>query len=137
MNNITSINFLTGGNALFTVSNNLAEHYTFKVRRLGDDKPFFISLVGGKGSGHRFSYLGIFQPESNKTVVTRSSKFAVEDLPVKVFKFVVRCLAGRQTLPEGYAIQHEGRCCCCGKKLTDPESIRLGIGPECRRHHAL
>ena len=25
-----------------------------------------------------------------------------------------------------------GRCCICGKALTDPHSIELGIGPECR-----
>jgi Family of unknown function (DUF6011) len=25
-----------------------------------------------------------------------------------------------------------GHCCCCGKALTDPISIELGIGPECR-----
>lgn len=25
-----------------------------------------------------------------------------------------------------------GNCCCCGKSLTDPQSIDLGIGPECR-----
>lgn len=26
-----------------------------------------------------------------------------------------------------------GRCCCCGKTLTDPISIEYGIGPECRK----
>ena len=25
------------------------------------------------------------------------------------------------------------RCLVCGKKLTDPESLRLGVGPECHR----
>ena len=25
-----------------------------------------------------------------------------------------------------------GHCCICGKALTDPISIELGIGPECR-----
>lgn len=26
-----------------------------------------------------------------------------------------------------------GRCVCCGKKLTNPDSIALGIGPECAK----
>jgi len=26
-----------------------------------------------------------------------------------------------------------GKCGCCGRTLTDPESVRLGIGPDCRR----
>ena len=34
-------------------------------------------------------------------------------------------------LGEGYELQLEGRCVVCNRKLTHPESIRLGIGPEC------
>jgi hypothetical protein len=37
--------------------------------------------------------------------------------------------------PEGQmraAGRYFGHCCCCGKALTDPQSIELGIGPECR-----
>lgn len=33
---------------------------------------------------------------------------------------------------EGYTLLLEGRCIACNRKLTHPESIRLGIGPECR-----
>lgn len=32
---------------------------------------------------------------------------------------------------EGYTLLLEGRCVCCNRKLTDPDSIRLGIGPVC------
>lgn len=28
-------------------------------------------------------------------------------------------------------VMHVGRCCACGRELTDPESIALGIGPHC------
>lgn len=28
-------------------------------------------------------------------------------------------------------VWHEGKCCRCGRKLTVPESIESGIGPEC------
>lgn len=29
-----------------------------------------------------------------------------------------------------------GRCNVCSKKLTDPRSVSLGIGPECRKERA-
>jgi hypothetical protein len=32
--------------------------------------------------------------------------------------------------------QISGMCCCCGKLLTDPTSVKLGIGPECRGFHS-
>ncbi len=32
---------------------------------------------------------------------------------------------------EGYTVMLSSRCCVCNKALTDPESIRLGIGPKC------
>lgn len=32
---------------------------------------------------------------------------------------------------EGYTLLVEGRCVVCNRKLTDPESIRTGIGPKC------
>lgn len=32
---------------------------------------------------------------------------------------------------EGYTLLLESRCCVCNRKLTHPESIEAGIGPEC------
>lgn len=28
--------------------------------------------------------------------------------------------------------QQTGQCACCGRELTDPESVALGVGPVCR-----
>ena len=36
--------------------------------------------------------------------------------------------------PRGQAVKHgreTGRCSCCGRELTDPVSIEMGIGPVC------
>lgn len=32
---------------------------------------------------------------------------------------------------EGYRVDLSGRCVVCNRELTDPESIRTGIGPKC------
>ena len=34
---------------------------------------------------------------------------------------------------EGHEMVRDGRCIKCNRPLTDPESIRLGIGPFCRK----
>lgn len=33
---------------------------------------------------------------------------------------------------KGYALLEEGRCARCGRTLTEPESLRIGVGPICR-----
>lgn len=33
---------------------------------------------------------------------------------------------------QGYEIQRSSRCVRCNRELTDPESLRIGQGPECR-----
>ena len=35
---------------------------------------------------------------------------------------------------KGASIFHEGRCCRCAMPLTHPDSIILGIGPDCLSH---
>ena len=42
--------------------------------------------------------------------------------------------------PLGTAIRHgleTGECACCGRELTDPESVKQGIGPICKKRFGL
>ena len=43
--------------------------------------------------------------------------------------FLNRIEADKPT--DGFEFWHEGKCGRCGRKLTVPESIEAGIGPEC------
>ena len=44
----------------------------------------------------------------------------------------LRLAAIPMTLEEAAAFGHQtGRCCCCARKLTNPESVAAGIGPIC------
>jgi len=138
MNDIRTFNFFKGGNATFTVTNAEGEHYTFKIRKPSESKPFYASLVDGLGSNGRFNYIGVFNPTkvASKTEVvklTQKSRFAESSRQVTVLRWALRVIAFNWHLPEGYAIQHVGRCCCCGRRLTDPESINSGVGPECAK----
>lgn len=133
MNTTTlSKNFFGGGNATFTVDNGKGNHYTFKIRQpKGENKPFFASLLTGPNNEADYTYLGVFCPPTGGLRLTGKSKMDDNSLPVRVFRFALRCAWGQQTLPEGYQIRHEGKCGCCGRTLTTPESLERGIGPEC------
>ena len=137
MNNIElDKQFFTGGNATFTVENGHGTHYTFKVRqpdngRFEGTPPHFVSLLTGPDNENSYTYLGVMCPETGSVRLTRKSRYTDDSAPVKVVRWALKHVFGDRTLPDGYAIHHEGKCGCCGRTLTVPESVKRGIGPEC------
>jgi hypothetical protein len=135
-NTITDSRFFTGGRAVFTVSNGRGTHYTFKISKPRkqnpkDNPPFFVKVLTGPQNTNDFTYLGIYIPQTQEVRLTAKSRYNNESTPVKVIRWALKKVAEKAVLPDGYTIQHEGKCCRCGRVLTTPESIQRGIGPEC------
>jgi hypothetical protein len=131
-NEIKDINFFKGGKALFTVHNANGEHYTYKINKgKAEDAPFFVSLLTGPSNESDYQYIGLYNFLNPSLRITYKSKMHPDSKPVKVFNWAVKMILDRQTLPSGYGIVHEGKCCRCGRTLTTPESVEAGIGPEC------
>ena len=158
MNDITNPKFFTAGDALFTVSSPKGDHYTFKIttnkdESTGQNKPTFVGLLTGPDNTASYTYMGILSHQSNlfnsnnpKNVwvpidtnhslcLTAKSRYTAETTPVKVVTWIIKRLNAGKALPEGYSVQHAGKCCCCGRTLTTPESITDGIGPICKEKH--
>lgn len=76
-----------------------------------------------------YTYLGML--ESERFRLTRASKMTPDSAPVRAFDFFVHNVIQLEREPGALEIWHEGRCGRCGRKLTVPESIAAGIGPEC------
>lgn len=51
----------------------------------------------------------------------------------KVFSWIWKNVIHHEYLTENINVYHHGICCKCGRKLTTPESLESGIGPECRK----
>ena len=129
-------NFFFGGNATFTVESlKSGEHKTFKIRQ-GKPNPrfpvpaYFVSLLTGSDNENSFSYIGMVNPETGALRLTGASKRNEGSADVVVFKWVMSHLFTDGIYPNA-KVHHEGKCGCCGRKLTVPESIERGIGPEC------
>lgn len=141
--NIT-MDFIKAGKAIFTVDNGKGTHYTYKVTRKEDkDKVFyFVNLLTGSDNTSNYTYLGMLVKTSvhikgsahfiQQVKLTRASKFNNDSKPVKVLDWALKVVEGLTELPDGYSILHDGRCGRCGRLLTDPDSIKLGLGPICR-----
>ena len=131
---IKDVKFFSGGNATFTVHNNKGDHYTFKIRKPVDEAPFFINVLSGPDNNSNYTYMGIYNPCQHQIKLTRNSRFDYDSKPVKVAQWAINRIAQNKEIPEGYGILHEGKCGRCGRKLTTPESIESGFGPECVKH---
>ena len=147
-----ALNFILAGNATFTVrSLKTGTRYTYKVRRAESvdtnqrnlplpelarrnaaeaaARPtWFVTLLSGPDNENDFVYLGIIT--DNVFRLTRKSRMTSESVPVRAFGWVYAALVRRE-MPALTEIWHEGRCGRCGRKLTVPESIVAGLGPEC------
>lgn len=132
--------FLTAGRAIFTVSNDKGEHYTYKVTAPADLNEmyptYFVALLTGPNNQRDYTYLGILAGITGHVRTTAKSKFDKDSKPVKVVQWAVQKVYEGGKLPEGYAIQHEGHCGACGRPLTDPVSIETGLGPICAGREA-
>ena len=123
-------NFVLGGKAIFTLdlneeyafSNDLKDHYTFKVSKKENPEnerypvTYFVSLLTGPDNTSNYTYLGLLDPAVR--LLNRTLNLVWNENTEAI-----------QTA--GFDLHHEGRCGRCGRVLTVPESILSGFGPEC------
>jgi len=129
--------FVHGGNAVFTlVSKATGTRYTYKVRSAKDDKDLkFVSVMYGSDNTSHYAYFGMlrgkhFQHATKKTTIVKS------DIRAHAFAWFNYWLV-QERLMDTLEFWHEGKCACCGRRLTVPESIASGIGPECAKRYAV
>lgn len=126
--------FVLAGNAIFTVSNG-SQHYTFKVRHTAANgrwpESWYVYMLTGPDNTSDYTYVGVLKPDTGAILLTQKSRYNYDSMPVKVIRWAIGLMWAGKTLPEGYSMQHEGRCGRCGRVLTHPESIASGLGPEC------
>lgn len=122
--------FILAGNATFTItSRRTGTRFTFKVRKPSDEAPHFVSLMNGPDNENSYCFMGtIFNGRDYR--MGRKSRITAEAPSAKAFAWL---WANRNdpTLTDKIEFRHAGKCCCCGRLLTEPESIDRGIGPIC------
>jgi hypothetical protein len=130
------IRFMTAGKACLTlVSVKTGARFTYKIRASDDGKVFFVSLLTGPDNNNDYAYLGtihpgtVYRPGSFYKHGVKS-RISMDAPGAKAFHWAFRQLdAGRE--PADLEVWHEGSCGRCGRRLTVPESIASGFGPEC------
>lgn len=131
-------NFFLGGKATFTVENTENQkHRTYKIRRPAPNaqypRPsFFVKVMTGTDNENHYSYIGILDTGTGAIRLTWASKFAEGSETLKAARWVMaRAMNPSVLIPDQINFRHAGKCGRCGRKLTTPESLDRGIGPEC------
>jgi len=125
------------------VSGKTGQHYTYQLARppgTDDGRGWLVKVLAGPDNTADYLYLGMLYPrlDAAKAYVegvafrrTAKSSLPAEAPAWRAFAYLTdRCLNGGE-LPPRLQVWHEGRCGRCGRSLTTPESIALGIGPTC------
>lgn len=121
--------FIRGGNATFTLkSTKTGARFTYRVRESNTPGVYFVSLLTGTDNTGDYVYIGLMTDDGFR--LTNKSTMRLESAPVRAIKWTVEHL-NRTSLPATLEVWHEGKCGRCNRKLTVPESIESGFGPEC------
>lgn len=131
----TARKFILAGKAFFTVRNpKTGNRFTYKVKaKPGKDKKpaiWFVSVLTGSNNTEAYTFLGTIFKDGH---YRHSLKSSVNDsaMSAKAFDWVWKHVGTQRELTHGAELWHSGKCGCCGRKLTVPESISTGIGPIC------
>lgn len=129
------LRFAFGGNAKFTLVNtNTNTRLSFHLQTpRGKEAPHFVRVLTGPDN---WAFLGtIFDADRGIDSATfrrsRKSHVGQDAKSVKTISWLLALLKSRNPWPKGLAVYHSGTCGCCGRELTVPTSIRIGIGPVC------
>lgn len=125
--------FALAGNATITLQSGVTgRHYTYKItKHKENDNLFFVKCLYGPDNTSDYRYIGcyysdtkVFNPYKEYKEITK----AMWPRPVRVAAYFFENI---DNIPDKLYVYHEGKCGKCGRKLTTPESIERGLGPEC------
>lgn len=113
-----------------------AEHGSvleFRPPFTSSDVTYFVNLLRGPDNGADFAYMGVVRRDPARFFWTEASGKVGRQAPAhKAFVWMLDAMrCRRDVLGTSLEVWHEGRCGRCGRKLTVPDSIAAGLGPEC------
>lgn len=132
--------FILAGDAIFTVETPELQHYTYRVeyQPAGERFPqaWFVKILTGPDNGSDYTYLGKLDDFTGQVKTTAKSSMTADAFPVRLLNRILARIWGddHDAFERfGYRVHHEGKCGRCARRLTTPESVQLGFGPECAK----
>lgn len=128
---MTDFNYRTHNGEITIRNTETGNHRTFKIRTQKQDANFrpgerILYLLIGPDNTKNYKGFAFIEPDGRISVWR---KYASDS----VFQKFADMVANPQKYQPRAEYLYSGACRICNRKLTNPESIKSGIGPECAR----
>lgn len=131
--NDKALDFMLAGKSEFTLlSLKTGAHFSYKVIKKESIYGGWIYFVNVIGQSEVYAGTISYDKVKNEFNFYRGRKgnYSMEDIEIKSLIYVLNSFKrGKYNL--SLEVYHCGRCGRCGRRLTTPESIKTGLGPEC------
>ena len=120
----------------FTVSSPKGSHRTFRVKTMAQDSKFApgeqtIALLIGADNENSYRSFA-FLKEGGMRVYRKQQGTETAKAGLVLVSLLRGDELGKKLTEAGYTVLESRRCFRCQRLLTDPISISVGMGPECR-----
>lgn len=124
------LDFLLSGRCECAIHNiKTGNRFLYKVQQNKENKEmYFVKSITGLGD----IYAGFIIYKDGQVTYSKGAKgnLGIDDIRIQALLYVFN---HHDRLPPYVIVQHFGKCGRCGRKLTDLESVRRGLGPECAK----
>ena len=123
--------FLFAGDCWFTLQSKRTNRYfTYNIYKKGTSSIWFLKVRDIKNT----IYSGYIRKTGNGYKYFHGIDVPIGkgDIRIVAFMWFLEHMNDKDILSK-ISIRHIGKCCKCGKALTDPQSINLGAGPYCAK----
>jgi hypothetical protein len=138
------LRYMQGGHAVLTmVSKKSGMRFTYRIRAPKTGNPgtapsaLFVDVLTGPTNTEDYTFIGTLFAAGEHGPFVRfrhSKKSPISDQApsVSAFTWLTAALGRDSEVLRQAEIWTSGKCSRCSRRLTDPESIAVGMGPECR-----
>jgi len=105
---------------------------SFKLTQIEDKPDLYFVKIAYDYLEFQYAGLLVISPTDIQYRQGKKGHVSPDAQSIRALVYVIQRLR-RKTLPEQVELFHFGHCAACGRTLTNPESIELGIGPECAK----
>lgn len=127
-----ALRFMMAGKAIVTLKS-LASgtHFTYRLGMM-DNGNILVGLLNGPDNNANYKYMGLIRRgvyfHGRRT--PRAGDIGPDAPAARAFVWSYGNIV-KGFMPSSLQVLHEGRCGRCSRRLTHPDSIMSGFGPEC------